>query len=112
MIGAETLFALLAVLAPVDRGREIYERGDAAIEAEVSGAIVASSLVTCASCHGGDGRGRAEGGESPSDLRPEMLRRSYDVTAPSGRRHGPYDDRALVRAIVMGLDPAGNRLSV
>ncbi len=111
MIAAEVLFALLAALAPAERGREIYERGDAAIQADMSGATVPASVVPCASCHGSDGRGRAEGGTVPSDIRHETLTRPYDVSAPSGRRHGPYDDRALVRAIAMGLDPAGNRLS-
>ncbi len=116
MIAADTLFpliVLLAVASPADRGREIYERGTsggAEIVATMSGTPVAASLVPCGSCHGSDGRGRAEGGVVPSDIRHATLTRPYDVTAPSGRRHGPYDDRSLVRAIAMGVDPAGNRL--
>lgn len=114
MTAAELLFVLLALTSPVQRGQEIYERGTsggAEIRATIGGAEVAASLVPCASCHGGDGRGRAEGGTVPSDIRHTTLTRHYDVTAPSGRRHGPYDDRSLVRAIAMGVDPAGNPLS-
>ena len=111
MIAAEALFALLAAITPVERGRVIYERGDAAIRAEIGGETIETSLLACASCHGLDGRGRAEGGEVPSDIRSATLTRPYEVSAPSGRKHGPYDERALLRAISMGVDPAGNALS-
>lgn len=121
MTAADRLAALALLLAaaaapPAGRGREIYERGTsggAEVRASMGGELapVAASLVPCASCHGADGRGRPEGGVAPPDIRHATLTRTYDVTAPSGRRHGPYDERALLRAIAMGVDPAGNRLN-
>ncbi len=112
------LALLLAVAAapPAGNGREIYERGTSG-GAEVRASMgpdrapVAASLAPCASCHGADGCGRPEGGVAPPDIRHATLTRPYDVTAPSGRRHGPYDERALLRAIAMGVDPSGNRLN-
>src|SRR5262245_45069605 len=79
--------------------------GDAQIE-------VPAASVPCAGCHGRDGRGRPEGGVSPSDLRWESLTRPYAVSEPGGRTHPPYDERLLKRAISMGIDPAGNPLHV
>jgi ABC-type branched-subunit amino acid transport system substrate-binding protein/mono/diheme cytochrome c family protein len=67
-------------------------------------------LHDCAGCHGQDGRGKPEGGVTPSNIRWEELTRPYDVTHPSGRKHPPYTERSLVRAISMGFDPAGNTL--
>ena len=66
--------------------------------------------MSCASCHGNDGRGRPEGGVTPPRIRWEDLTRNYDVSSETGRRHGSYNDTLLVRAIAMGIDPAGNRL--
>jgi mono/diheme cytochrome c family protein len=115
MIAAEIFALLLAVIeAPHDLGKRIYTTGTSLagpIRASMGdGETVAASLVPCASCHGVDGRGRAEGGTVPSDIRRETLTRPYLVTSPSRRRHGPYDDRSLLRAITMGIDSAGNPL--
>lgn len=99
--------------ALVERGRLIYEQGlgSSEITAVMAGNLeVPGSVLVCAGCHGERGEGRPEGGVSPSDLRPVMLRRPYEVRSASGRTHGPYDDRSLVRAIAMGTDPAGNAL--
>jgi ABC-type branched-subunit amino acid transport system substrate-binding protein len=97
------------------RGKEIYMYGGSAlrtITATFGGGTsrMAASAMPCASCHGNDGRGRPEGGATPSDITFESLRRAYRVTTPLGRIHGPYDDRSLRRAIALGVDPAGNRL--
>src|ERR1041385_5776958 len=98
MIAAETLLVLAL-------GRAIYEHGDGVRASMGDGlAPVPASLVPCASCHGIDGRGRSEGGVVPPDIRHAALTRPYDVTASSGRRHGAYDDRSLLRAITMGID--------
>lgn len=86
------------------RGRTIYRDGRNAsgkdIVARVSGGEV--SGMSCASCHGNDGRGRPEGGVTPPKIRWEDLK--------SDRPHGAYNETLLVRAIAMGIDPAGNRL--
>jgi len=97
------------------RGKEIYMHGasaSAAITAtlDAGSSKVETPAMPCASCHGRDGRGRVEGGVTPSDITFAALHRAYAVTTPSGRTHGPYDDRALRRAITEGIDPAGNRL--
>jgi ABC-type branched-subunit amino acid transport system substrate-binding protein len=105
-------------LAPAEvRGKQIYTQGTSASGVEIKAALgddgneVPASALPCAGCHGLDGHGGKEGGVRPSDLTPEALARSIAVEA-GGRRHPPYDDRLLVRAIAMGLDPAGNRLHV
>ncbi len=101
-----------------DLGRRLYRDGlgtdGGSIVAVIGspGVEVPGTAVACVRCHGEDGRGRPEGGVSPSDLTWEALTRPYDVTHPSGRRHPSYDARRLVRAVTMGLDPAGNELHV
>jgi len=71
---------------------------------------IKGEMAPCAGCHGLDGRGRPEGGVIPSSVRWQDLVRPYEVTAPTGRKHGPYTERSLVTAIALGLDPAGNKL--
>jgi len=73
---------------------------------------IPATTLPCANCHGADGRGRPEGGVTPSDITFDSLRRAYAVTAASGRTHGPYDDAKLKRAITRGIDSSGNRLDV
>src|SRR5689334_20118932 len=82
------------------RGKEIYMRGSGAITATLDAGFtrIPASTLPCASCHGKDGRGRPEGGATPSDITFQALRRAYDVTTPSGRNHGAYDDSKLRRA--------------
>ncbi|WP_438010798.1 ABC transporter substrate-binding protein [Sorangium sp. So ce321] len=99
------------------RGRAIYLRGASASGPEItaavgagSGAVVPATVLPCVQCHGRDGRGRPEGGLSPSNIRWEALSRPYSAAEASGRLRPPYTERALGRAITMGLDPAGNRL--
>jgi len=99
--------------SPLDaRGKEIYMRGTGAITATLDGGVtrIAASTLPCVNCHGRDGRGRAEGGATPSDITFASLRRAYAVRTPSGRTHGPYDDRKLKRAIVRGIDASNNVL--
>jgi len=126
---AAALLALLAAAVPdllaaapltveQQRGRQIYLDGSSPSGGEVTavmgeeGVEVPASAVTCAGCHGRDGRGRPEGGVVPSDLTWDTLTRPYGVTHPSGRRHPPYDERLFKRAVTMGFDPAGNKLHV
>lgn len=106
------------------RGRELYLRGTPAASASDArsdrepvqatfddwATTAPAAALACASCHGNDGRGRAEGGATPSNVTVTSLRRPYQVTTPGGRTHGPYDDRSMKKAVMLGLDPAGNRL--
>ena len=108
-----------AELTPQEqRGRQIYRDGTSPSGGEIVALLgdaqieVPAASVPCASCHGRDGRGRPEGGVSPSDLRWESITRPYGVTHPSGRTHPAYDERLLKRAISMGIDPAGHPLHV
>ena len=104
-----------------DLGRRLYQSGIgvdgkpvvAVIESPSSGTPgveLPATALPCASCHGADGRGRAEGGVEPTDLRPHSLTRPRQPVTPSGRRHPAYDERRLIRAVTMGFDPAGSRL--
>jgi ABC-type branched-subunit amino acid transport system substrate-binding protein len=97
------------------RGRTLYRKGLSSsgepITAFLSGQTeVKGNMVPCVGCHGLDGRGRAEGGVTPSSVRWQDLVRPYEVTTPTGRKHLPYAEHSLVTAIALGLDPAGNKL--
>ncbi len=107
---------ILEVSSP-DRGREIYLRGISPSGAELTaemgargGPVVPAASLPCVNCHGPDGRGRPEGGITPSNVRWESLTRPYEVKEASGRSHPPYDDRLAGRAITMGVDAAGQKL--
>jgi len=112
---------LAAAAAPPDRqqlerGRRIYQEGASPSGSPVvavmgeGGVEVPAASLTCAGCHGRDGKGRPEGGVKPSDLTWANLTKPYGVTHPDGRQHPPYDARLLKRAISLGLDPAGHPL--
>jgi ABC-type branched-subunit amino acid transport system substrate-binding protein len=128
---AAALFAAAFVLAPLlaagqatqddgltpreRRGKDIYfglTGPSSTITARVGNPPIelASSMVACANCHGSDGRGKPEGQVVPSNITWEALTKPYGVTHTGGRTHPPYTDRLLVRAIGLGIDPAGNRL--
>lgn len=112
------LYGAASLTPEEERGRQIYLQGTSPSGGEIVALMgdaaieVPASAVPCGSCHGADGRGRPEGGVSPSDLRWESLTKPYGVTHPSGRKHPAYDDRLLKRAVTMGIDPAGNKLHV
>jgi len=99
------------------RGKQIYVRG-----ASPSGSPITASLggdanglsgetLPCVNCHGLDGRGKPEGGVTPSNIRWSELTKSYGPEHEDGRKHAPYSDRSLKRAITLGLDPAGHVLN-
>jgi ABC-type branched-subunit amino acid transport system substrate-binding protein len=71
---------------------------------------VPGPILACVNCHGYDGRGKPEGGVIPSDVTWETLTKPYGVTHEGGRKHPPYDEESMARAITMLVDPAGNRL--
>jgi ABC-type branched-subunit amino acid transport system substrate-binding protein len=101
------------------RGKQIYTLGTSASGVEIkallgeegAGTEVAASALPCAGCHGAAGQGGKEGGVRPSNLSREALGRAAGGEG-GGRRHPAYDDRLLIRAITLGIDPAGNRLHV
>lgn len=98
-------------------GKDIYLYGTgsngAPIEAtEGEGNVnVPATVLRCVNCHGADGRGKPEGGLSPSNIRWTELSKPYSITTSSGRERPPYNESLLVRAITMGIDSGGNRLN-
>ena len=99
------------------RGREIYEHGLAADGAQIKcvtgpeNAEVPAAILKCVSCHNDDGRGKAEGGVYPTNIRWNELTKPYSVRQPGGRERPPYTERLLIRAISTGVDAKGNRLN-
>lgn len=97
-------------------GKRLYREGvsssDAQLQARVgaSDMAVPASVLPCASCHGNDGRGRAEGGVRPPSLDWQRLVLGQGAREANGRSYPAYTDSSLARAIQHGVDPAGNRL--
>ena len=94
------------------RGKEVYFGLAPTIKATVGTppSDAPAMLLACANCHGSDARGKSEAAVVTSDITWEALTKPYGVTHPSGRTHPPYTERLLVRAISLGIDPAGNPL--
>jgi len=69
---------------------------------------VPATAVPCASCHGHDGRGRAERGIVPPNITWQAL------SAPDagvGHQRAPYSETLVIRAITLGIGADGNRLN-
>ncbi|MFY9608550.1 MAG: ABC transporter substrate-binding protein [Blastocatellia bacterium] len=100
------------------RGKEIYFGVPPSSGPPIKAVIgdppteTSGALMACANCHGEDGKGKPEGGVVPSDITWEALTKPYGVTHSSGRTHPLYTEKLLVRAVCMGIDPAGNKLHV
>jgi ABC-type branched-subunit amino acid transport system substrate-binding protein len=73
---------------------------------------VPGTLMLCASCHGFDGKGRPEGGVTPSIVTWDALTTPLRSTDALGRRRPAYTLLSLRRAITHGVDPTGKSLGV
>lgn len=110
--------ALLASGTAEQRGKEIYLHGASPSGREITASLGADAAglpgaaLTCAGCHGQDGRGQAEGGIEPPDITWQSLTKPYGHRHADGREHPAYTEHSVGRAITMGIDPAGNRLGV
>lgn len=99
------------------RGKRIYTQGTGASGKEIqaalgdNGAEVSAAVLSCAKCHGREGRGREESGVIPSDIRREILTKPYTVNVSGGRSRAPYDEARLIRAISLGIDSSGHDLA-
>lgn len=99
------------------RGRSLYRRGESATGRPVTTTLGDDSMelpaatLPCANCHGADGKGKPEGGVIPTELTWASLTKPYGHTHPAGRAHPAFTEQSLERAIVEGIDPAGNKLS-
>src|SRR5512135_402106 len=75
-------FLLPAQTAPsVEAGKLIFTKGESPSQSPLEAVLgkgstmVPGTLMPCASCHGADGRGRPEGGVTPSDITWSVLTR-------------------------------------
>jgi cytochrome c oxidase subunit 2 len=98
----------------IDNGRSIYlyassDSGERITYTNGPSGMMMNSPLTCAYCHGADGRGGTV----------FFMMRSYDVpnitwtelTGPDpDMEHPPYTEETLKRAITQGVDPGGNAL--
>jgi ABC-type branched-subunit amino acid transport system substrate-binding protein len=97
-------------------GKRLYREGVSSSDAQLIARVGASdmsvpaSVLPCASCHGSDGRGRAEGGVRPPSLDWQRLALGQGERQANGRSYPAYADASLAKAIQHGVDPAGNRL--
>jgi mono/diheme cytochrome c family protein len=96
------------------RGKQIYLRTTSPSAREITAKIgeldVPGSSVTCAGCHGTRGEGKTEGGVTAGSLTWANLVGPNGHTHPAGRRHEPFNEASFIRAVVNGVDPAGNAL--
>src|SRR5688500_10181211 len=97
------------------RGKALYFRGESASGKEITAILgdfdVPASTLNCAGCHGLRGEGKTEGGVTAGNLTWTNLIKAYGHTHPSGRKHGAFDEMLFTRALVQGVDPAGNELA-
>ncbi|MFV3381164.1 ABC transporter substrate-binding protein [Pseudomonas sp. NY15354] len=106
----------LDLTAQEQAGKRLYREGVSSSDAQLMARVGASdmsvpaSVLPCASCHGNDGRGRAEGGVRPPSLDWQRLALGQGEREANGRRYPAYAEASLARAIGQGVDPAGNRL--
>jgi hypothetical protein len=117
LLAATPAFAL--DLTPREQaGKRVYLAGESPSGGEIvvklgrDGSTLPGTAAPCGSCHGADGQGRPEGGVRPSAIVWSELAKPYGHTHPGGRRHAPFTDESLARALREGLDPAGNPLDV
>jgi ABC-type branched-subunit amino acid transport system substrate-binding protein len=100
-----------------DRGRRLYETGidgnGRPIEAVLgeSSAPIPGPLLSCAGCHGKDGRGRVIKGINPPDITWQNLTKPYALRVGTGRSRPPYSEPLVIRAIANGRDPGGRLLA-
>jgi ABC-type branched-subunit amino acid transport system substrate-binding protein len=99
-------------------GKQIYNEGTSpsgrpleAILGEGSTRVPAT-LMLCASCHGFDGKGRPEGGITPSIITWDALTTALRSANAMGHRRPAYNLLSLRRAITHGVDPLGKGLGV
>ena len=105
------------MLSPQERrGKAIYLRGASPSGKEITAMVgdldVPASTMTCGGCHGLRGEGKTEGGVTAGNLTWSNLVKPYGHTHPSGRKHGPFDEKLFTRSLLHGVDPAGNEMAV
>lgn len=105
-----------AGLTPQERrGKALYMRSESPSGKEITAMLgdfdVPASTLNCAGCHGLRGEGKTEGGVTAGNLTWSNMVKAYGHTHPSGRKHGAFDEKLFTRALMDGIDPAGNQLA-
>jgi ABC-type branched-subunit amino acid transport system substrate-binding protein len=98
-----------------ERGRQIYVDTTSPSGGEIVAILGAGEAeievdglaVPCSGCHGRDGRGRPEGGVTPTDITWDYLSKPYGNVHYTGRKIPSYDEKGLERAIAGAVDPSG-----
>jgi ABC-type branched-subunit amino acid transport system substrate-binding protein len=99
------------------RGKQIYLTGISSAGGTMTAVLgnsiseIPASTLKCVNCHLQDGRGKPEGGISPSNIRWDELTKPYGSSGARDRKRPPYDAPLLKRSITMGLDSAGRSLN-
>jgi ABC-type branched-subunit amino acid transport system substrate-binding protein len=118
------VFCLLPVSAAAQltpaqtAGKQIYNEGTSPTGRPIEAVLgegstrVPGSLMLCSSCHGFDGKGRAEGGITPSIVTWEAIISPLRSKDALGHRRPAYTLLSLRRAITSGVDPLGKSLGV
>ena len=96
-------------------GKQIYTQGrsprETPILATIAGGVeIPAHFHPCASCHGSDGRGGAEGGLVIPKIWWSHLQAPHGVPTHLGGLRPPYTPATIGRAIRWGLDSAGTPL--
>ena len=96
-----------------ERGKQIYSTGISPTGGKMTAVLgnsiseIPAAALKCVNCHLQDGRGKPEGGVSPSNIRWDELTKPYGSVSALGRKRPAYDEKLLRRAITLGLDSAG-----
>jgi hypothetical protein len=99
------------------RGRRLFETGIGSngrpVDAVMSDSAtpIPGALLSCAGCHGHDGKGRIARGMDAPDITWDNLTKPYALRAGVGRVRPAYNDALLVRAATAGHDSGGRTLS-
>jgi cytochrome c oxidase subunit II len=93
-------------------GRQIYftttsQRGTP-ITSDLQMGMMGGGMMACVTCHGPDGRGGEVTVMMQIYTAPDI--RWKTLTSSAMQDHPPYTDETIKRAIIQGLDPAGNPL--
>lgn len=100
------------------RGKRLYTHGESTSGAPVTALVsrgateIPASVLPCVGCHGGDGKGRPEGGVVPPDITWSSLSANAGHEHAYGRSHPAFDESTLGRAITHGVDSGDNALDI
>ena len=99
------------------RGKEIYFGLESSSSPPIKAlygnppAELPATLMGCVNCHGKAGKGIPGDELAAKDITWDALTKRYPADSRSGARPA-YTEQLLVRAVCMGIDPAGTELQV